>query len=92
MIVAIAMGGAAGIVCAQFFRAYVLIPATIVVLFGVLMNEAARGQTVTHVILASLSIVLALQSGFFFGAFLNGIGLYGKARYLTLRSSRHHHW
>ena len=92
MIVAIAMGVAAGIACAQFYRAYILIPATIAELIGIVMNEAVLGQTVTHAILASLSIALALQSGFFIGTFLNGIGLYGKAPYLTLRSSRRHHW
>jgi hypothetical protein len=92
MIVAIAIGVAAGVMCAQFFSAYVIIPATVVALIGVLLNEAARGQTVTHAILASLSTALTLQSGFFFATFLIGIGLYGKALNLTPRSSRHHHW
>ena len=90
MIVALTLGLAVGIALAQFFRAYVLIPATVVALAGSLLYEAVRGHAVAHALLASLSIALALQSGFFVGAFLNGIGLYGKAPHLTLRSSRRH--
>jgi hypothetical protein len=91
MIVAITLALVIGVALAQFFRALVLIPTTIVALIGIISHEAARGHTVFHTLMATLSIAVAIQVSFLFGAFLKGIDVYGTAPHLALRSSRRDH-
>jgi hypothetical protein len=72
MVVAAALGLAAGILLAQYFRALILVPMTVLALAATAFSETINGQSPLRTILTSLFVALALQLGFVCWVFLKG--------------------
>jgi uncharacterized protein YneF (UPF0154 family) len=71
MVVAVVICLIAGIALAQFYKVFVLLPATIVALLGQTLIEVGNRNTVDHALIAILCVAFALQAGFLCGAFLS---------------------
>jgi hypothetical protein len=73
MVAVAALTFAFGIALAQFYKALVLVPATMVVVVGALLLELAAGHSPVHTLLSSLLAASALQVGFLSGLLFSGL-------------------
>ena len=64
---------ALGIILAQFYRVFILAPATIVVVLCVSIVEMVGGHSAVHAFLSCSLAAFALQSGFLAGSSLNHV-------------------
>jgi hypothetical protein len=72
MAVTAAVGLFMGVALAQFFRAYILPPATMLALIFAVIADLADGRSLIHVLVACLFVAFALQVGYLLGALLRG--------------------
>ena len=73
MIISAVIGFGVGIMLARFYRVLVLIPATFVAFVGGSFVQAAASASVGDMLMAGLSVVLALHIGFLSGDMFNGL-------------------
>ena len=64
-----------GVILAQCFKAWVLIPAVAIIAAAYALVEVFEGYGLGHALLASLCLAFALQVGYFLGLSIRSVGV-----------------
>ena len=90
MLAANITGLVVGGLLAQRFRVLVLIPTTLTALLSIAIVELIGSHTVLHALLQVLSMMIALQIGYFFGSIVKRIRPEQAHRHDAKRSPEYH--
>ena len=84
MVVIAALAFVLGIALAQFYKALIVVPATLVVVTGAAMLELSAGHSVARTLVSVLLSASALQVGFLSGSLFGGLVMGSSKRASTV--------
>jgi hypothetical protein len=87
MAILAAVGLLSGLVLAQFFKAFVLLPSTVAGLVSIVITDLAVGHSLNRLMIGCACVAFALQFGYLLGVVLRGLLVSAQSHSFTAGSS-----